>query len=460
MPPTVALLLTVGFISLLFWRDFREKPNLTPAFWIVFTWVLIMASKTVGQWLSVVGLGGFGAASVEEGSSLDAIVFLALIVMGLRVLSKREVSLREFARDNRWLVLFMAYCFVAIFWSDFPFVSFKRWIKVLGHPIMVLLIFTEPDPMESLARLMKRVSYVVFPLSICWMKYFPALGRKASDWGGMMNTGVTGGKNELGAMCYIFGLFVVWYLLQVWRMNKGKARRDQLLLCSGLLFLICYCLRKAHSSTSDISFLLGVALIVLLGLKVVNKRLVTAYVIIGVFGAVVAQLTFDVYGSVIDLTGHEATIEGRGRLWEYLWQNDTSPIFGVGFESYWLGDRVLKIWDMPEFAFHPTEAHNGYLETYINLGAVGFLLLFAVIAAIFKKCRHDLVTNLEWGRLTMSYLFAILAHNWTEAGFKALSINYFIFFLIAIDFPRVRQLAATATGVVDRLSVEPEVVHA
>ena len=437
MPPRLALFLTLAFIAFLFRRDFRQKPNITPAFWVVFTWVFIMATKTASQWLAIFGLPGFGTAVVEEGSSLDALVFLALIVIGLRVLSKRQVRLEQFANHNPWLMLFMIYCFLAIFWSDFPFVSFKRWIKVLGHPIMVLLIFTEPDPMESLTRLMKRVSYVVFPLSICWIKYFPELGRKASEWGGMMNAGVSGGKNELGAMCYVFGLFLVWYLLQVWRMDKGKVRRMEVVLVAGLLLLIAYCLKKSHSSTSIISFLLGVLALLFLGLRVIDKRFITAYVIAGVLVAVVAQLMFNIYGNVIELTGHESTIEGRGRLWEYLWQNDANPIFGVGFESYWLGDRIVKIWAIPEFAFHPTQAHNGYLETYINLGGVGLILLLAAIVATFNKCRRDLLIRPQWGRLTMSYLLAIVAHNWTEAGFKSLSINYFIFFLVAIDFPRV-----------------------
>jgi len=58
-------------------------------------------------------------------------------------------------------------------WSDFPLVSFKRWIKILGHPAMVMLLLTEPHWEEELATVWKRCAYVVFPISICWMKYSP-----------------------------------------------------------------------------------------------------------------------------------------------------------------------------------------------------------------------------------------------------------------------------------------------
>ena len=234
MPPTLALILTVGFIAVLFRRDFREKPDVTRAIWLPILWMFIIASRPVTQWLHIFGFPGFGGASVEEGSSLDALVYAGLIALGIFVLNKRRVSLGEIVQDNSWLAIFVLYCLLAVFWSDFPFVSFKRWIKVLGQPIMVLVIFTEPDPMEALVRLMKRVAYVVAPVSILWMKYYPQLGRKASEWGAQMNCGIAEGKNELGGLCLILGLFFMWYLLQVWRMEKNKSRRNEIFLnCGG-----------------------------------------------------------------------------------------------------------------------------------------------------------------------------------------------------------------------------------
>ena len=56
---------------------------------------------------------------------------------------------------------FLLYCFIAILWSDFPFVALKRWIKMLGHPIMALILLTEPDSDEAFVRLMKRSAYVL-----------------------------------------------------------------------------------------------------------------------------------------------------------------------------------------------------------------------------------------------------------------------------------------------------------
>src|SRR5689334_5011915 len=138
LSPTVALFLTVGFIIFLFRRDIRERPNVTGALWLPLIWMLLIGSRSPTQWLSV---GGYmRGASMEEGNPLDASIYCALIAVGFYVLNKRQVSLTEVFRRNRWLMVFLLYCFIAILWSDFPFIAFKRWIKIVGHPVMVLIL--------------------------------------------------------------------------------------------------------------------------------------------------------------------------------------------------------------------------------------------------------------------------------------------------------------------------------
>ena len=41
---------------------------------------------------------------------------------------------------------------------------------------MALIVLTEPDFEEALTRLMKRCAYVVVPVSILWIKYYPQIG--------------------------------------------------------------------------------------------------------------------------------------------------------------------------------------------------------------------------------------------------------------------------------------------
>jgi exopolysaccharide production protein ExoQ len=359
---------------------------------------------------------------------------------GIFVLYQRRVSLGEVIRDNGWLTVLILYCFLAVFWSEFPFVGFKRWIKVLGHPVMALVILSEPDPKEAFLRVMKRIAYIVLPVSILWIKYYPTLGRDASEWGAMMNCGISLGKNALGGVCMILGLVFLWHLFHMLRAERSRARRNELYLTIGLLLMTVYLLWKAHSATSWAALLPSLFVMLLLSLRAVNKKVIGAYALAGVVLFVVAQLTFDIYGHVVDVSGHEATIEGRGRLWQILLQMDTNPVFGTGFESFWLGERLQKIWE--QMNWRPNQAHNGYLEMYLNLGVVGLSIFLGVIIATFRKIRLDLLRNFEWGRLWMCLLIAILAHNWTEAGFRGLSLTFFMFFLIAISYRKLRTVDA------------------
>ena len=83
---------------------------------------------------------------------------------------------------------------------------------------MALIVLTEPDPEEALKRLMKRCAYVVVPVSILFIKYYPRIGTGFRRVGhGYEHTASPLDKNTLGADCLILGYFFFWYLLQTWQ---------------------------------------------------------------------------------------------------------------------------------------------------------------------------------------------------------------------------------------------------
>jgi exopolysaccharide production protein ExoQ len=434
LPPTVALLLTVAFVVFLYKRDFREKPDITAALWLPLIWMVIICSRQPSDWLNIFGFPS-GATSLEEGSPLDASIYFALIAAGAYVLSKRQVQLSEIVRNNQWLTIFFVYCFLAIFWSDFPFVAFKRWIKVLGHPIMALIVLTEPDPIEALTRLMKRCAYVIVPVSILFIKYYPEWGRGFDSWTGeAANTGITASKNALGADCLILGFFFFWHLLQTWPLGQSKARRNELFLTGGFLLAIWWLFSMAHSSTSLVSCVLGISVAGFIGLRFVNRRLIGTYIVCAAIACILAQLTFDVWGGLLQFLGKNETLTDRTEVWNDVLQIHINPFLGAGFESFWLGDRLKTMWE--KWSWHPNQAHNGYLETYLNLGLVGVFLLVGLFIATFWKSRRELLTNFQFGRFRLGFLLAIVAYNWTEAAFKNISATWFVFYIIALDYPR------------------------
>jgi exopolysaccharide production protein ExoQ len=440
MPPRLASLLTWTFIFFLFRRDIREKPNVTGALWLPFIWMLIICSRAVTQWLNVFGVH-LGGVVLEEGSPVDAAVYYSLIAAGIYVLYKRRVRLAEFARNNGWVMAFLLFGFLAIVWSDFPFVAFKRWTKVIGHPIMVLILMTEPDSDEALRRLMKRCAYVIVPVSILLIKYYPEIGRNAGPWAtAQMNMGIAQGKNLLGADCLILGFFFFWHLLQVWRTEKGDARRNEILLTVGFLIGIWWLLRAADSSTATMTLIIGVLTVLLLGRRFVNRRLIGAYVLAGAVTYFLAEVTFGISSVLIEALGRNSTLTGRRDLWNQLLDFHTNPVVGVGFESFWLGERLRQIGEL--YWWQANEAHNGYLETYLNLGLIGLLMMIGWIIATFRKSRLEFLRNFEFGRFRLGFLAAAVVYNWTESAFRSLHPIWFVFYIISLDYPRLEHESA------------------
>jgi exopolysaccharide production protein ExoQ len=459
LPPRLALFLTLALIVFLFRRDIREKPNVSGALWFPFLWLLLGCSRGVSSWLYIFGLPVGGTASAEGGTSLDTFSWLALAIAGCCVLSKRQVQLSEIVRNNGWLMAFFLYCFISVAWSDIPFTAFKQWTKIFGHPIMALIVLTEPDLEEALTRLMKRCAYVVVPVSILWIKYYPQYGRAFDDWGTATSTGVGTSKNVLGADCLILGFFFFWHLLQTWRTERSTQRRNELRLIGGFLIGILWLLRQSHSANPTIGLFAAILIVVFVGMGSTIKNLIGTYILAALVFLAAAELEFGISGDLSEGLGRGSDLNGRTTLWAHCLEAQPNPIFGVGFESFWQGEgrqRVGKFYGL----WKPGGAHNDYLDTYLNLGLIGLSLLLGLLIATFWKIRLELFRNFEWGRYRLGFFVAVVLHAATERTFGCYGPLFFVFYIIALDYPRTDLASAQPSVGVAGLEESREFAYA
>lgn len=156
-------------------------------------------------------------------------------------------------------------------------------------------------------------------------------------------------------------------------------------------------------------------------------------VVTSLTGLAIGVSTFVLFGgarSVLELLGRNPTLTGRTEVWKAILPFAQDPILGSGYESFWLGDRLVKIGDMIDSP-GINEAHNGYLEIYLNLGWVGLILLGLVIATGLPKVIRAVHSDRDSGHLLLAYFLLALIYNFTEAAFKMMS-PVWIFFLLAI----------------------------
>jgi len=97
--------------------------------------------------------------------------------------------------------------------------------------------------------------------------------------------------------------------------------------------------------------------------------------------------------------------------------------------------------------FAPSQAHNGYLEVFLNGGVTGLLLLALAIYGAFRGVRKLMENDFEYGRLQLILLLSVLVSNWTEATFgRPTELMWFVLLLVAVA-PNVpdRLCAASVT---------------
>jgi O-antigen ligase len=372
-----------------------------------------------------------------EGSPLDSAVLTGLIVIAVIVLIGRERRSQEILRRNAPLLLFFLFCAVSAVWSDFPFVTLKRWTKALGNIVMVFVVLTDPDPDSALKKFLTRTAFLLIPSSVLLIKYYPHLARAYDRWEGTAYyLGASSDKNMLGGMCLVMGLGILWRFIDT--LSDTVHRRRRLLAIGTVLAMIFWLFQLANSATSLGCFMLGGTLIIILSLFR-RERPAMVHVMVGgiAVGALVVYLYPEAFVFLVRSMGRNTTLTGRTELWSDLLRMDTHPIWGTGFESFFLGHRLEYLWG--KYWWHPNEAHNGYLETYLTLGSVGLCLLAWVMITGYRNALNTYRSDPRSGSLRLAFLVVAVIYNTTEAAFKVMNPVWIVFLLAATAVPELQR---------------------
>ena len=447
MPPLLATVVFAFGILGLFALNRDPKARTSRALWIPVIWLSINGSRPVSQWLQL-SPAMDSPDSILEGSPLDAQVYAILVAAGLIVMVARGRQVGTFLRANGPLLAFFLYAGISVLWSDYPFVAFKRWTKGVGDLIMVLIVLTDADRNAAIARLLDRTSILLLPVSILLIKYYPDLGRGYDRWEGKpIITGVTTNKNLLGVICLVLGIGALWRFLRVYRSRESIHRRQPLIAQGVILALVLWLLWISNSMTSLASFLLAGSLIVVTSRSALaRKRSVVHRLVLVVLFVPLSALFLGASG-VLGAMGRDSTLTGRTEIWSLLLPMAENPLFGTGYESFWLGKRLETIWSW-DYYFRLNEAHNGYIEVFLNLGWVGIIMLAVLMVSGYRDIVNSLKRDSDAARLRLAYLVAAAIYGLTEAGFRMMSPVQIAFLFAVTVVPMVGSEGRNAvTGV-------------
>jgi O-antigen ligase len=427
MPPYLALFSGSVFVCYAFHSDRKRKPKLSRELAWPTLWYLVVATRPFGVWLAMWGVpipGGSGDPT--EGSILDRFFFGGLTLIGIWILAKRRFDATAVFRCNPWLAALLAFMALSMVWSSYPFVSLKRYIKILGSVVMAFVILTEANPLQAFHTVIRRCLYVHLPMSIICVKYFREIGVSFS-WEGSSSAwqGISTSKNTLGQIAM---LGVVYFFWEVWRRWREVRWRNLHLLYLGMALWL---LKGSGDSISLTSLSVSVfALVVFIGLQLLhnNGRVLRPFVN-SVFAGIAALITLVLihsvvhfqadgfFGQLITAFGRDITLTDRTNIWNDVYAAASgNPLLGVGFGGFWIGRLANIPWN-ENMTWVLGQAHSGYVDTYLQLGLIGAFLLANVIFSTLPKLFHSLADNFEFGCFRITLFLTILFVNITESTF-------------------------------------------
>jgi O-antigen ligase len=248
-------------------------------------------------------------------------------------------------------------------------------------------------------------------------------------------TGYFAGKNYLGEFSGLALLLALYETL-----HPGLRRVFGVIIVVIAIFLLLW-------SNSKTAFGLALICPLLAGVVLTVRkatRISPAIVLLSVplcYALVSSVSGFNMNRVSFILTG-DSTFTGREIIW-YFADSEIArrPLLGWGYQSFWLvGSDAPSVVEAPSWVGSMPNAHNGYYDTTLELGYVGygFLIVFilATLHAIGRVADRD--RGRAWFVLTVALY--IINYNYLESiwmrGFEFLWVAFVI---LAVDIARYWQ---------------------
>lgn len=277
-----------------------------------------------------------------------------------------------------WIWGFALFACLSVFWSTAPSVSARGSVQLMSTIICALIAArTVASRTLTLGGLAGTAAVVAYSLTFGEYSYDPLDGSYTF-------AGAFASKNQLGLFS---SLWIYFAVAAVFMLRERFVWKALAIVCGAMS---AYALAASQSATSMIATAATLAAIVAVGLILpFSPRLRKTGVLVGAVVAVCALLVganLGVFDLVLGAFGKDATLTGRTYLWsEGLAAGLGAPIFGVGFQAYWVQgfSEAERLW--AEFyitargGFH---FHNTFIEVFVELGTVGLLLIAHILVRV------------------------------------------------------------------------------
>ena len=234
--------------------------------------------------------------------------------------------------------------------------------------------------------------------------------------------GIVGNANILGIQCLLaLIVFGVQFAMR-------PARRGAIAAWSVLALVLFW---RTGSATALIA---GVVVLAVLAAALLMRRartpgdrtrLYALFTGLAVAGIAAVLL---LWNTILDALGRESGLTGRDRIWAGVWERALErPILGNGYASPWMPwDPMFDRW-LVDKTITVVQAHDMWLDAFMQLGAVGVAVLLVVFGAATWRAwffavdrpRWDIAADRPYSPLTLVaplVMALLLTQGLTESG--------------------------------------------
>jgi exopolysaccharide production protein ExoQ len=374
-----------------------------------------------------------GLAGILESRTEQRVFWPAVAAISIALVLRNHSRFGKLTWPSHMICLlaYIAFAGASVLWAFKPQLSFIRFVQ----EAMVLTSIVLPAMLAARTTDMMRGVFLCFALAAILNVFFvfdnsPALVATLKGYPGYFT-----GKNLLGefaAIAFLLSLHEVFY--------PGFRRAlGIVILITDTLLLFWANSKTATAVAFLVPFLAGFTLFAAKKMRISPAIIVLSipfcyFVLSAVSGFNMNRLSFMVYG--------DATFSGRSIIWDFaLKEIERRPLLGWGYQSFWLvGPDAPSIVDAPGFVKEMPNAHNGYYDTMLEMGYVGYALLLAFITATLHAIGRLAERDVTRAWLLLSLALYVMIHNGLESTWmRAFDLMWVVFAIVAAEVGRQLQ---------------------
>jgi exopolysaccharide production protein ExoQ len=138
----------------------------------------------------------------------------------------------------------------------------------------------------------------------------------------------------------------------------------------------------------------------------------------------------------------DSTFTGRTIIWDFAdYEIARKPLLGWGYQSFWLvGPGAPGLVEAPGWTKNMPNAHNGYIDTTLEMGYVGYYLLVIFIIATLHAIGRLAYLDAARARLLLSLALYIICYNYLESlWMRGYEFLWVMFLIVAAESGRYWQ---------------------